>query len=59
MRRPVPDLARLRVAKLEDRTVSGSPALGREVVRSASLGSVVAVGLASLHARAPNRLRPP
>jgi hypothetical protein len=41
--------------RLEDRTVGGSPALGREVVCSAPLDLVVSVEAASLHARAPNR----
>jgi hypothetical protein len=54
---PDPEFARLRVPQPRGRTVGGSPPLGREVVRSATLGSVVSVGVASLHARAPSRRR--
>ncbi len=40
---------------LDNGTVGGSPARGREVVRCASLGFVVSVEAASLHARAGSR----
>jgi hypothetical protein len=47
--------ARGRYPKLDKRTLGGSHALGREVARPATLGSVASVPAASLHARAPDR----